>query len=80
MEPLLVEMKGITKQFPGVLALNKWISPYKKRKSLGLFGEMGREITLMKILTGVYTADTGEILYKGAPLVLKNTGMPIVRG
>ncbi len=31
--------------------------------------------TLMKILTGVHSPDAGEILYKGAPLVLKNTGI-----
>lgn len=75
MEPLLVEMKGITKQFPGVLALNNVDFTVRKGEILGLIGENGAgKSTLMKILTGVYSPDAGEILYKGAPLVLKNTG------
>jgi ABC-type sugar transport system ATPase subunit len=75
MEPLLVEMKGITKQFPGVLALNNVDFTVQQGEILGLVGENGAgKSTLMKILTGVHHPDAGEIYYHGERLVLKNTG------
>ena len=75
MEPLLVEMKGITKQFPGVLALKNVDFTVQQGEILGLVGENGAgKSTLMKILTGVHSPDAGEIYYHGERLVLKNTG------
>ncbi|MFO7570408.1 MAG: sugar ABC transporter ATP-binding protein [Smithellaceae bacterium] len=75
MEPLLVEMQGITKAFPGVLALEQVDLTVRKGEILGLIGENGAgKSTLMKILTGVYQADAGAITYKGERFALKEPG------
>jgi ABC-type sugar transport system ATPase subunit len=42
MEPYILEMKGITKKFPGVLALNNVSLNVKKGEILALVGENGR--------------------------------------
>ncbi len=81
MEPLLVEMKGIVKQFPGVLALNNVNFFVKKAEILGLIGENGAgKSTLMKVLTGVYPYNAGEIYLNGERLELKNPGEAYHRG
>jgi len=65
----LLEMKGITKQFPGVLALNKVSLSIYPGKVLALVGENGAgKSTLMKILSGVHKRDAGEILLEGKPI------------
>jgi len=75
MEPLLVEMKGICKEFPGVRALHNVDFSLKKGEILGLIGENGAgKSTLMKVLTGVYPQNAGEIFYNGKPLALKKPG------
>ncbi len=64
-EPLL-EMRGITKQFPGVLALSQVNFDVRKGEVHALVGENGAgKSTLMKILAGVYIADAGKITFKG---------------
>ncbi len=58
----LLEVKDITKRFPGVVALNKMRLAVKPGEIHGLIGENGAgKSTLIKILTGVYTPDEGEI-------------------
>ena len=75
MEAVLVEMRGITKHFPGVQALNNVDFTVQKGEILGLVGENGAgKSTLMKTLTGVHRPDAGEIVYKGERLALKDTG------
>ena len=65
----LLEMKGITKQFPGVLALDKVTLTVYPGEVLALVGENGAgKSTLMKILSGVYKKDAGEILLDGKPV------------
>jgi len=64
-EPLL-EMRGISKQFPGVQALKDVSIDLRAGEVLGLVGENGAgKSTLIKILAGDYRADTGEILING---------------
>jgi inositol transport system ATP-binding protein len=66
-EPLL-EMKRISKSFPGVRALDDVTLSIRPGEIIGLLGENGAgKSTLMKVLAGVYRADAGEILYQGRP-------------
>lgn len=63
----LIEMKGITKQFPGVLALDNVSFSLKSGEVHALMGENGAgKSTLMKILSGIYQKDSGEISLNGA--------------
>lgn len=62
MEEYMVELHGVTKRFPGVLALDKVDFNLKGGEVLALLGENGAgKSTLMKILSGVYTKDEGSI-------------------
>lgn len=66
MSKFIVEMKGITKRFPGVLALNDVKLNLRAGTVHSLMGENGAgKSTLMKILAGVYTLDEGQILIDG---------------
>jgi putative multiple sugar transport system ATP-binding protein len=67
-QPPILEMKNITKEFPGVKALNNVIFRVKKGEIHCLVGENGAgKSTLMKVLSGVYPYGdyTGEILFGG---------------
>jgi len=69
----ILEMKNISKQFPGVKALNNVQLKIKKGEVHVLVGENGAgKSTLMKILNGVYSKDTGEIIFKGKPMEIRN--------
>ena len=62
MSEYIVELKNVTKSFPGVLALDKVQFNLKSGEVMALLGENGAgKSTLMKILSGVYTRDTGEM-------------------
>jgi ABC-type sugar transport system ATPase subunit len=66
MDGFLLEMRNITKQFPGVRALHNVNFSIKKGEIVCLLGENGAgKSTLMKILTGVYKPDCGSIYYEG---------------
>ncbi|MCX6039616.1 MAG: ATP-binding cassette domain-containing protein, partial [Caldilinea sp.] len=67
----LLWMKDVSKAFPGVQAL-KNVSLYAAAgEVLGLIGQNGAgKSTLMKILSGVYTIDSGELYFNGSPLVI----------
>ena len=68
MEPIL-ELRGITKRFPGVLANDHIDLKLYKGEILALLGENGAgKTTLMNILYGLYTPDEGEIFVKGKRL------------
>ncbi len=63
---LLVQMTGITKNFPGVRALENVSFDVRKGEVHCLLGENGAgKSTLIKILTGVYAPDAGEIWIRG---------------
>ena len=71
MEQELFRMEGISKSFPGVKALDKVKLSVNKGEVLGLVGENGAgKSTLMKILSGVYQADEGEIFIEGEKVVI----------
>ena len=65
----LLEMRGISKQFPGVKALDNVTLTVGRGEVVALCGENGAgKSTLMKILGGVYQPDAGEILLDGQPV------------
>jgi ribose transport system ATP-binding protein len=66
-------MTDISKHFPGVLALQNVSLEVNAGETLGLMGENGAgKSTLMKILSGVYAPDGGEIELNGQPVTLTN--------
>ena len=63
-----LELKEITKRFPGVLANDRISIAADRGEVLGLLGENGAgKSTLMNILSGLYRPDSGEILIDGTP-------------
>lgn len=76
MEETVLLMKGISKSFPGVQALKSVDFDLRKGEVHALVGENGAgKSTLMKILSGLYRADEGEIWLKG-----KKLGSPGIKG
>ena len=74
MGDIILTMKGIDKSFPGVHALDHVDLEIRKGEVLALMGENGAgKSTLMKILTGVYSKDSGTITYEGKEVEFKNT-------
>jgi simple sugar transport system ATP-binding protein len=72
MTPIL-QLKGITKRFPGVLANDHIDLTLEKGEILALLGENGAgKTTLMNILYGLYQPDEGEILINGEQLVVNS--------
>jgi ribose transport system ATP-binding protein len=68
MEPPLLEMRGISKAYPGVQALTQAGLRLHGGEVLAVVGENGAgKSTLMKILAGVHMADAGEVLLDGRP-------------
>jgi ABC-type uncharacterized transport system ATPase subunit len=63
---IILELRGITKSFPGVLANDHIDLQLEEGKILALLGENGAgKTTLMNILYGLYKPDEGEILIRG---------------
>ena len=68
-----LEMKNITKRFPGVVALDNVSLSVEKGEVHSLCGENGAgKSTLMKVLNGVYKADEGEIFFYGKKVDVKS--------
>src|SRR5215207_6508224 len=64
----ILEMRGIGKRFPGVVALEDVTLEVYPGEVVALIGENGAgKSTLMKILGGVYQPDAGDILIEGSP-------------
>jgi ABC-type uncharacterized transport system ATPase subunit len=80
-EAPLLELRGITKRFPGVLANDKVNFDLRSGEVHALLGENGAgKSTLMNILYGLYTPDEGEILLRGQPIDLGSTKAAIEHG
>ena len=72
-EKVLLEMRGISKAFPGVQALSEIDFTVQEGKIHALMGENGAgKSTLMKCLFGIYKKDAGEILIDGEPVNFAN--------
>src|SRR5213594_4648068 len=68
-----LSFNGITKRFPGVLALDNVAFDVDRGSCHALIGENGAgKSTLGKILAGVYVADEGEILLDGHSILAPN--------
>ncbi len=80
MTPVL-EARGITKRFPGVLANDHINLTLHQGEILSLLGENGAgKSTLMNVLYGLYHADEGEILVRGKPVVMASPHDAIALG
>ncbi|MDQ3410496.1 MAG: ATP-binding cassette domain-containing protein, partial [Chloroflexota bacterium] len=67
-EPLLA-LRGVGKRFPGVVALDDVSFDLRRGEVHVLVGENGAgKSTLVKLLSGIYQPDSGEILYDGQPV------------
>lgn len=74
MSEVILTMKGIDKSFPGVHALDHVDLEVRKGEVHALMGENGAgKSTLMKVLTGIYTKDSGTITYEGKEVEFHNT-------
>ncbi|CNH87414.1 galactose/methyl galaxtoside transporter ATP-binding protein [Yersinia frederiksenii] len=74
MYPYILEAEGISKQFPGVKALNKVGIKIKPGSVHALMGENGAgKSTLMKCLIGIYHPDEGTIKVKGEVVTFSDT-------
>jgi ribose transport system ATP-binding protein len=70
---VLLRMENITKTFPGVLALDKVSFSLKAGEVVSLVGENGAgKSTLMKILSGAYKKDSGNIFLNGKAITIEN--------
>ncbi|MCR5733329.1 MAG: sugar ABC transporter ATP-binding protein [Lachnospiraceae bacterium] len=74
MGEVILEMKKIDKTFPGVHALDHVDFEVRRGEVHALMGENGAgKSTLMKVLTGIYTKDSGTIIYEGKEVEFHNT-------
>lgn len=81
MTDLILEMKSISKHFPGVQALQDVDFSIKKGEIHALVGQNGAgKSTLLKILSGVYNMDSGEVILNGKQLRRWNPQQIIDRG
>ncbi len=72
MTDTILKMKGITKRFPGVVALDHVDFELRRGEMHALVGENGAgKSTLMKVLGGVYPPDEGVIEINGKPTVIE---------
>ena len=73
MSEYLLEMKKISKSFPGVKALTDVDFQLKAGEVHALLGENGAgKSTLIKVLGGIYIAEKGEIFIDGQPVIIQN--------
>lgn len=74
MDNYILEIKSITKTFPGVVALNKVSMKIRRGEVHALVGENGSgKSTLIKILFGIYKPDEGEVFLNGQEVQIRST-------
>jgi len=72
-QEIVLQMRGISKSFPGVKALDEAQLELRRGEVHVLLGENGAgKSTLMKVLSGVYAKDEGEIVYEGKPVEIRS--------
>jgi ABC-type uncharacterized transport system ATPase subunit len=80
-ETPVLELRGITKRFPGVLANDRVDFDLRAGEVHALLGENGAgKSTLMNILYGLYQADEGEVLIKGKAVTIASPSEAIDHG
>ena len=73
MEPYIIEMRDIVKEFPGIKANDGITLQLKRGEIHALLGENGAgKSTLMSILFGIYQPDEGQIYKNGEPVTINN--------
>jgi len=78
---IVLEIKGIVKRFPGVVALNRVNLEIKKGEIHGIVGENGAgKSTLCNVITGVYLADEGEIFFNGEKVKFRTPSQSLKAG
>ena len=82
---VILEAKGINKQFPGVKALTDVDITLRRGEVVALLGENGAgKSTLIKVLSGIYQPDSGTIFLNGVqvhfdlPLQARNAGIGVI--
>ncbi|MFL7791179.1 MAG: ABC transporter ATP-binding protein [Anaerolineae bacterium] len=79
--PSILELRGVTKAFPGVLANDHIDLTLNEGEILALLGENGAgKTTLMNILYGLYTPDEGEIFIQGEKVNIHDPNDAIRQG
>lgn len=77
----ILQLKGISKRFGGVVALNDVNMELRKGEVLGIVGDNGAgKSTLIKIISGVYQKDSGEIYLKGQKVEIDNPKDAMILG
>lgn len=81
MAEYILEMNNISKSFPGVKVLDGVNLRVRPGEVHALMGENGAgKSTLMKILMGIYTADSGEVVLDGQPMTVRNPQEAMAKG
>ena len=71
---MLLSMQGIDKSFSGVQALTVGVARIEAGEVMALVGQNGAgKSTMIKILTGAYSRDAGEIVFDGKPVDFRST-------
>src|SRR3990172_4723612 len=77
----VVEMRGIVKRFPGVLANDHVDFDLQESEIHALLGENGAgKSTLMSVLAGLYRPEAGSIILRGEPVNFNSPRDAIARG
>ncbi len=81
MENYVVELKNVTKRFPGVVALRDMNMQIKPGEVHGLIGENGAgKSTLIKVLTNVHDKDEGQVIIDGEEVEFSNPNTIMEKG